>query len=99
MVGSFAVGHLLTIGEDPYKETLKSDLRAAHKAAVRYHEDNPNGELTLRILEAYGYSNSDGVVLHIVPGDGMWEDSRIVGKHENVIGLYAVDKHGRISKR
>ena len=92
-----AISILVSLKEKGYISTLKSDLSSAYKASVAYYTDNPEGEITLEILKASGYSQSDRVTLDII---GRRADNlHINATHPDLSMVYKVDKEGRISEQ
>ncbi len=51
-----------------YNAMAKSDVKNAYTAAQAYFSDNPSGTVDGTILDAYGYTNSDGITLGVGNG-------------------------------
>ena len=96
-LAGIAVGVVLDAREKAGIRTLESDLSHAYKASVGYFGDNPDGELTLDILPAYGYAQSKDVSLEVV--EGTLDALRITGTHLGVVGVYEVNKDGEIFRQ
>ena len=80
-----------------YIRTLESDLSLVYKTSLAYYIDHPNDQVTPAILTATGYRPSTNVQITVVDG---WQDTlRITATHPGVIGVYEVDKAGRIFKQ
>jgi prepilin-type N-terminal cleavage/methylation domain-containing protein len=77
--------------------TLESDLLQTYKASLAYYVDHPDDQVDLAILTASGYSPSTDVRITVV--DGGQDTLRITARHPNVIGVYEVDKTGRVFKQ
>jgi prepilin-type N-terminal cleavage/methylation domain-containing protein len=77
--------------------TLESDLLQAYKTSLVYFVDHPDNQVDLAILTATGYSPSTDVQITIL--DGGQDTLRITATHPNVIGVYEVDKTGRVFKQ
>ena len=51
-----------------YNATAKADLKNSYTASQAYFSDSPAGTVTLDILTAYGYNQSNGVNLTVTAG-------------------------------
>ena len=51
-----------------YNADAKSDIKNAYTASQAYFSDSPAGTVTLDILTAYGYNQSNGVNLTVAAG-------------------------------
>jgi hypothetical protein len=89
--------YLLEYREKGYVAMLASDLTSAYDASVQYYIDHQSGSVTMDIIIAYGYRQSDDVSLAVV--DGNAESLRITGIHPKVKGVYQVDDTGYVSKQ
>ncbi|MDY7038724.1 MAG: prepilin-type N-terminal cleavage/methylation domain-containing protein [Thermodesulfobacteriota bacterium] len=97
ILAAIAISILVSLKDKAYISTLKSDLSSAYKASVAYYTDYPEGEITLDILKAIGYSPSDRITLDII---GRRADNlHINATHPAVSAVYMVDKEGRISEQ
>ena len=97
ILAAIAISILVSLKDKGYISTLKSDLSSAYKASVAYHTDYPEGEITLDILKASGYSPSDRVTLDII--GGRTDNLHINATHQDLSKVYKVDKEGRISEQ
>jgi len=97
ILASIAISITLSVREKAHIRTLESDLSAAYKASIIYFTDEPDGSITLDILEKYGFNKSENVKITIA--DGTLEDLLITATHPGVIGVYEVDNNGHISKQ
>lgn len=76
---------------------LESDLSRAYKTSLAYYVDHPDDQVDLAILTATGYRPSTSVQITVV--DGGQDTLRITATHPGVIGVYEVDKAGRVFKQ
>jgi type IV pilus assembly protein PilA len=97
ILSSIAISVTMSFREKASIRMLESDLSTAYKAAVVFHTDNPNGEVTLDTLAAQGFNKSEGVTIEVV--NGKVDTLEIDASHPNVLGIYQVDKTGKISKK
>ena len=51
-----------------YNATAKADLKNSYTASQAYFSDSPAGTVTLGVLTAYGYNQSNGVNLTVSAG-------------------------------
>ena len=82
-----------------YNASSKSDVKNAYTAAQAYFSDSPTGTLdaALVTLKAYGYTNTNGVVLTVA--DGSLGNLSLTGVYSNVTGatLYTISSVGAIT--
>jgi Tfp pilus assembly protein PilE len=97
ILASVAISAMLSLREKAHIKTLESDLSAAYKASILYFTDDPDGTITLGILEEYGLNKSENVRITIV--DETLEDLLITATHPSVRGVYEVDNKGHIAKQ
>ena len=97
ILASVAIGLTMTFREKAFISSIESDLSNALKVSAVFYSDSPDGELTLVILEANGFSASRDVIINVV--DGEMDTLRITATHPSVIGTYEVDKAGNIFKQ
>ena len=97
VLASIAIYLTMRLQEQAYTATMQSDLSAAYKAAVAFHSDDADGEVTPDILEAYGYRRTDKVTLTV--DDGSESTLRLLADHPGVTATYQVDRTGTISKQ
>ena len=78
-------------------KSLESDLSRAYKTSLAYYIDHPDGPVDLAVLAANGFSPSNNVQITVV--DGGQDTLRITATHPDVIGVYEVDKAGRVFRQ
>ena len=91
---TIAVSMTLKMYEKAHISSLKSDLSSAYKAALAFHLENPDYEITVDDLKDYGYRPSENVDLKI-----FMDSAKITATHPGVNGVYQIDENGRISKQ
>jgi prepilin-type N-terminal cleavage/methylation domain-containing protein len=96
VLASISIYLTLRLQEQARTSTMISDLSAAYKAAVAFHLDDAEGEVTDEILEEYGYRPTDGVTITV--DDGFESTLRLLADHPGVTDTYQVDRTGKISK-
>jgi len=96
ILATIAVNLTLSLTQRGYITKIKSDLSAAYKASVAFHSDEPDGEVTLDLLEKYGYNPTDRVVL--IVSNGYIETFSLTATHPSVDGAYGIGRDGRITE-
>jgi len=96
VLSTLAISYFLGLKERANKDAIISDLTNAYRAAVIYHTNDANGELTVDILKATGYSQTDRVTLTVV--DGTMSGLILTATHPGVHGVYKIDHTGVISQ-
>jgi prepilin-type N-terminal cleavage/methylation domain-containing protein len=97
ILATMAIMYLLGYREKAYVAALASDLTSAYDASIQYYADNPSGSVTMNIITAYGYRQSEDVHLTVV--DGSAEFLSITATHPGVQGVYQVDDSGHVSQQ
>jgi type II secretory pathway pseudopilin PulG len=97
ILASIAIGITLSITQKGKIKAIESDLSMAYKAALAFHTEYPDNEVDEDDLQGYGYRQSEGVNIDVVYGS--FDDLLITATHRGVLGIYQVDKNGRISKQ
>ena len=88
--------YALKIRERAYITAVKMDLSAAYKAALSYHTEHTDDDVTVVDLIEYGYRQTKDVDVHIE--DGSLEDLEMWATHPAVLGRYKVESNGSVSK-
>jgi prepilin-type N-terminal cleavage/methylation domain-containing protein len=91
---TIAISVTLKMHEKAHINSLRSDLSSAYKAALAFHLENPDDEITVDDLKDYGYRSSENVDLRI-----FMDSAKITATHPGVHGIYEIDENGRISKQ
>ena len=78
-----------------FNATANSDAKNAYTAAQAYFAENPEGTVTLALLQANGYKQSVGVTLTVVAGT--LDTLALTSKHDKGTLTYSVDKDGAIT--
>jgi prepilin-type N-terminal cleavage/methylation domain-containing protein len=97
ILAGIAISILLNYRERAQMRTLESDLSEAYRISLAYYIDYPDDQVDLATLTANGYRPSTDVQLTVI--DGGQDTLRITATHPNVIGVYEVDKAGRVFKQ
>ena len=83
------------LGIENANAAAQTDVKFAYTAAQAYLTNNPNGTLTLSLLEQNGFNKSEGVLVNIV--NGHQNSLEITARHENGNETYQVDANGNIT--
>ena len=98
ILATIAVSISLKLTDKASVNAIKSDLSASYKAATLYFGDNPDGQITLAILEQGGYRKTRDIELTIE--NGFAKTLKISGRHVSMPGVvYEVDFTGNMSKQ
>jgi len=96
ILSTLAISYFLGLKERANKDALISDLTNAYRAAVIHHTNDADGAVTIDILKATGYSQTQRVTLTVV--DGTMSGLLLTATHPGVHGVYKIDHTGVISK-
>jgi len=96
ILAAIAIPNFLTYRQRGYDAAANTDIKNAYIAAQGYFSDFKEGALTLDILKAYGYVQSQSVTLGIV--SGTQGSLQITTVHSKGVKTYTVDSSGHISK-
>jgi hypothetical protein len=94
ILASISIGLTMSFKEKAYIRSIEADLASAFKGSVIFFSENPDGVLTLELLETHGFAASKDVSINVV--DPNWDSLRITATHPNVIKTYVVDNTGNI---
>ena len=78
-----------------FNATANADAKNAYTAAQAYFSENPEGTMTLALLQANGYKQSSGVTLTVA--DGTMAALSITSKHSKGALTYSVDANDVIT--
>lgn len=78
-----------------FNATANADAKNAYTAAQAYFSENPEGTVTLAILQTNGYKQSVGVTLTVVAGT--MDTLSLTSKHDKGTLTYSVNKDGVIT--
>ena len=78
-----------------FNASAHADAKNAYTVAQGYFSENPEGTLTLALLEANGYKQSPGVTLTVV--NGAMATLSLTSKHSRGTLTYTIDAEGTIT--
>ena len=96
VLATIAISSSISIIEKGRVANVKSDLKAAYKASVGFHTDNPEDTVAIDTLRNYGYTQSEKIIIEIV--DGTSDNLNITARYEGSADIYGIDNTGNISK-
>ena len=94
ILAAIAIPNFISYRERGYNAAANADAKNAYTAAQAYFTDNPTGSASLANLTAYGFRQTENV---IVSASGAQSALAITSSYTGVTRVYSVDSDGSIS--
>jgi len=96
VLAAIAIPNFITYRQRAYDAASNSDIENTYIAAQAYFSDYKDGNVSLAILNAYGYVQTKGVALDVVSGSR--NALQMTAAHSSGSKTFTLDSTGHITK-
>ena len=95
ILAAIAVPQFVAYRQKAFNTAANADIKSAYTAAELYLTANPEGTVTVAIVKANGYQQTDGVTLTVL--DGSIAGLSMTTIHAKGTLTYTIDAEGKIT--